>query len=608
MTGDATIKPNDDHPISVQCVIGGTIGTPGIFLRYSFSALSIGADDRDWSCPIALGSGTSLTIVEPYFTCKFNFSAGTLGTYWLAQLTTSGTRQQLLLNSAVIASGVNYLHRLTFDSAAGPNNVRLNVSPMGQAALADVTGTATGVVLQKPWEETILGSAVNGAAREGYEDQPPAKGYFGGIRFSKAVTATANPVPTTLPGTPNASGQILHFQPRTGTQNILGIIWPTQLLDGDGITVAGWFGQVTPARWTSIRVRRGVNDTTAFTSAAEIVNGGFDGGSFRSLSGILAVSCINDFIDNMIFRHLWDGLQTLGSTFGSNYGNMAFACTQISLSATNGGAQLHGAIWFDGGAIMFLSQASAWAGDASLFLNTEPSSATPGATILPIILSQVAFTTKLTFIVDDENFGPSNDVPREQIRASILSGQSLELNGSIGSGAIKTTPLKVGGFAGTGKIVLENITLAAPSTVGASVVALRPDSPIIECTAGMRQSVLAGTPPLSSGYRGIVRPFGGALPPGPDLTSTNNETLIWSEATKVRRMQPGTITSATNKNLDPSAMNEGDKWYFPIEAQSGSGALTFTDLSNGGLSWTRPVGYIGTLVLRYNRKNLELSA
>jgi len=71
VTVDGTVEPRDDFEVLFEVLLGGTIATGPITLRYSLDG------GRTWSAPIALGTANTYTVPGGYGV-KVNFAAGTL--------------------------------------------------------------------------------------------------------------------------------------------------------------------------------------------------------------------------------------------------------------------------------------------------------------------------------------------------------------------------------------------------------------------------------------------------------------------------------------------------------------------------------------------------
>jgi hypothetical protein len=99
VTTDATSDPLDDYDAVVEVLLGGTIGTGPISLRWSLDG------GRTWSATVSLGTANTYTI--PGSQVKFNFAAGTLitGDSWTVR-TTAPKWNTAELTAALTALGL----------------------------------------------------------------------------------------------------------------------------------------------------------------------------------------------------------------------------------------------------------------------------------------------------------------------------------------------------------------------------------------------------------------------------------------------------------------------------------------------------------------------
>jgi uncharacterized cupin superfamily protein len=595
VTGDGTIKPTNDRAVILRVVVGGTIGAADAkSIQYSSDG------GVSYYPAVALGTATSFTIAETYagnaFAAKFNFAAGTLVAGTTYACPTSGVNQTITLTttSTSIAPGTIYEGTLRFDGSA----VKLCCSAVG-ATPSEVSAAATGVIVQRPWEETIWGLSTNSGFRESASGGDAAHVYLGSVRILSQTAAPVSPTPSTIPA--NVTGQRLFFRPSSGNvTNALGGVAPGQLLAPDGSTVLRWRGSIasplgSALRWAYFQVRR---TNGAFANHCSVINGRILQTANRGSSGILLVNCPYHTLKNLVLSGGFDGVQTFGPSFYSQHSNLIFGSLRVPYSTIIASLRIS-KINIDGGEIMFGS-ANSYHEASAVELNAET------GTVCPVILSTVTGPSKYTFQLDDENVTFSGVVPRELIRASVGLSNSLKISGAIGSGGGISVPLTIGGAPAIpgGKVTLEDVTLnALPAaqciiralTVDAPNVSLGPSVSYGEFSGGQRPAQLCNMP-------GKVVVYGGGQPSGSALADSS-PTLVYSDGAR-RNMATGVLGGNQSAALSVAGVDVSTRWRFFFGVQAHDYAFTNGGPAGGTLR-TLSAGFSGPVEFYFNGNDWE---
>lgn len=573
MTGDATIKPNQDiASLKIKFLTGTTaIGVTGATYLWSMDG---GVSwDSPYEAPNGLGTANSITFGLPAdrFVAKFNFAAGSIGAGDVYSLSTSGVETTYALNLAAgtVAVGGTYELCLQYDSGTGVGG--LYCSPTGPSTrVGNTFAGGHGVVLQKPWETTILGADMNWQCGE--ELNPafdPAKVHVGAFRVSDGgitvpnATATRTSIPTNI-----GAGQRAHLcfgaDGLTGANN--------RVYEADGTSVIGWVamgsvGYASPgplggSRYVIPRRNHG-------SYPVQMVCGGFtisNKGSFGQRSGVLALQAKHSkFFDlRGDFGIGGDFFRNLGPSFFTSYKDISCTNGRKQVVTINGLLTMLGHWVLDGGTVNIVTGQSAIQQAGELFMNV--SEFNRGCMWLGGSFDgDTRFTNVL--IDDEECFGAVKF--DEIIRASGQGQNRLTLGGKIGGNGQRMFSITWTGGSANGRLDIASIPVQFITGRSCAINFTDPNAPPVPLHP--HASVL-GASAFCNRPGKIWVPSRGRPPNAPNITSA---TTTLSLAAGQRALMPaGTTTGAQSIALPITGMNEGDTYEVAIEAQAHAVTLT----------------------------------
>jgi hypothetical protein len=567
VTGDATVKPTEDTPnLTLRVVTGGTIGVTGCVVQYA-------VDGVRFCAPVALGTANTIAIANDCnalaqpFSAKLDFGAGTLvagDTYTLA---CTGVNQEItLLSDTVLVTGQNYEIILQYDGA----DVRLYVSKADGSTARDsgssTTGAAaTGVVLQRFWETTVLGDGQNANAIDSGADFGAVRAYLGAIRYKFAsVTTPIGAAPTAMMS--GVTGQKFFWRPNSTDIRF----------DPSGVGPRRWKAQTEIGRGSAWLVPR------TPTTGLQMQGGGFEGLTFQNGNdpsqrgaGICSVAWRQRVFKDLKFSGGLTGWANYGPDFGSIDESLQFATgAGLAFTWAQGDLNAFGTWQFANAssACYAIIVAAAINATGTWFMNTEEFT-----TRCCMCLDQMETSVFSNIQIDAEN-QISLQCGRELIRICVLTGSSVDISGGAfvveSYSAIMQTGDPAQGNAGP--IVLRNFDAV---TKKYAPLASTPNAlPFVRYVSGGYISSTPGSAlavPLCDTPNKVLNQ-GGVL--GKALIPDAGPVPAWFLGT-TQKLAAGTITANRNYTLSTTGMQLGDQYRIVVEAQTGGFTVQFT---NGG--------------------------
>lgn len=599
VTGDGTVKPTEDAPnFTIRIETGGTAGVAGVKVSWAI-------DGQRFCAPVALGTATSLVIpngtgevneFDQPFSAKVNFSGALVAgdTY---KIPCSGVNQNIsLTSSTVVDTSHNYDVLLQYRGG----KVYFYVSVAGGTldSGASTTGTtATGVLRQRYWENTIFGRPMNSAAGEASVDYNGARLWLGSIRFLNASVSAPGSTVTTIGA--GVAGQKLHWCPNSGDLR----------KDAGGVLRRRYRAYTEIGRGYGWFVPR-----SAITGL-QIAGGGFENLEFRSgtdpsqrASGLRTSAWRNRVFRSIAFTGGALGWNSVGPDFGSIDESLSFGTRffGIAFKYFQGELNMSGTWNFANAQNPCYAQISTanihQSGTA--FCNTEQFT-----TRKVFLLDQLANSNFNNLVCDAEN-QISLQTGRELYRVSVLTGNSVKFRGNVSLAEVYSAITQVGGTGQLGLIEVD-LQITQPGVVTGGVTTIGSVPPLSQVGSPL-------PPPV------VIAPTAGFLLPQSFLTPLCDQPnavqrqgiagkTVLTDASGTVTVSPGMALK-----LAASTLTANRVYTLPVVDANGTALTTGTTqrvtiedngftvtIANGGPAGgnatpTLPAHFVGSLTFRFD--------